>query len=1857
MVQCDDCDQWYHYGCVGVDANVADVSWSCEQCRISSSIPKVTHTSTPTTVYVNTSTEAGILPISQQAFLTLPSSVTDNAKGNVGKFTTTTLPTAPSVLTSALPMVYTTPTMSYVPDVTWQFGHQPTTTTMVPTTHQATYIQQQMPFNYVQPGFMPYLQSQPAVATTTTNAQYFGDITRQRNMELQKLEEEMLYKRQCLENKYKILSEANQLPTPYTQIITPAVGPTTTQIAARNAIPKQLPNFNGDPEDWPLFISSFENSTAVAGYSNAENLIRLQASLKGKARDLVKNKLLLPQMVPEIIQTLRMCFGRPEHILERVIAKARSMPPIKDKLDALIEYAMCVRNICATMEGCQLLPHLDNPLLVKELVDKLPNNHKLSWAMCKKDDRVPAVKAFSDWLYHVAEAASTVTPLFVKSGAALNTHSRDEGNKQNSDKRANKTTVSTECIICKYTGHKPAQCEVFKNMSLNKKWECVKAKNMCRQCLGTHKQRCNFNNECGVDGCKYKHNPLLHKNQNVGAQNVPAVDNATNNAENSNSNQQNAVVNTHGNSQHDTQPLFRIIPVNIHSQNKIKKVFAFLDEGSSVTLIEKGTFEELGLEGERDPLCLKWTGDTTRMESDSVRAAITISNVSNNKQFTLNAVHTVTNLGLSTQTVDADEISKRYPYLANIPIESYHNATPTMLIGANNWNLAIPLKIREGKWHQPIASKTRLGWTLQGGSSAGINGLRLNIHMCDCQHKYDELHDMVKQYFKLESARPAQLLSSDDQKSMSILERTCKKVNNHYEIGLLWRNENVKLPDSYKHAFDRSLCLKNKLNKDSSLKSTIQKQIDNLVSKGYAKKLTSNELKVHHEKTWYLPIFVVKNPNKPDKIRLVWDAAAKSNGMALNDFMMTGPDLLKPLAEILLKFRVGKTAICGDISEMFHRVNVKESDMHAQRFLWHDKNDDLQNPSIFVMHALTFGISCAPCIAHFVRDKNADQFKTQHPRAVEAIQENHYVDDFIDSAPGEEEALKLAMQVREIHAAAGFKMHNWSSNSKMVLNQLYDNNSTEQSMQDWGTTTKILGMYWDPNNDEFRYICRFARLRRDVLNESITPTKRETLQVLMSIFDPLGFVSCYTIGLKILLQEIWRSGIAWDENLSDTLNQKWCKWKSTIQLITSVRIQRCYSLVLPTADEVQLHTFVDAGENAYAAVCYLRIKKNNDVFVTLVAAKSKVAPLKPLSVPRLELQAALLGTRLAKMITQIQRIRIDSHFWWSDAKTILRWLQMDPKKFQQFVMHRVGEILETTNVNQWRWVPSKQNPADFATKVPAPSNSKMWFEGPDFLRAPTNEWPQCEDFGELDETEIKRSALVIRKVQNFKLNIEYFSNWKRLYRAVATFILYCNKLKEITKQKNLKIYKNIDAEMIEMAQTFLIKYAQKDEFSNELFNLKNGKPIEKASKLISLNVYLDKNDIMRCRGRAEYLNNHEDAIILPENHHITFLLVRFFHEKFRHQSHETAINEIRSQYYIPRLRVLFRKVRRLCQWCKINHAKPSLPQMASLPAARLAAFERPFTFVGVDYFGPIQVAVGRRREKRWGVIFTCLTIRAVHIEVAHSLDTSSCIMSIRNFISRRGTPKEIYSDNGTNFKAAEKILCSQIKNINLSKIQTTFQLIKWKFNPPAAPHMGGAWERLVKSIKTVLYSICPSMSFSDESLKSALCEVEFTINCRPLTFVSLECSDDEAITPNHLLIGSSDGYKPVANENVDLRQRWHKTQEFANQFWRRWLKEYVPVISRRSKWFTKQPPIKVGDIVVIVDADLPRNSWPKGMVIDTIVAKDGQVRRVTVKTKNSVLERPVAKLAVLDVEGSGSSSKLDSSNSFTEEGTVAACVK
>ncbi|XP_073815948.1 uncharacterized protein [Musca autumnalis] len=479
-----------------------------------------------------------------------------------------------------------------------------------------------------------------------------------------------------------------------------------------------------------------------------------------------------------------------------------------------------------------------------------------------------------------------------------------------------------------------------------------------------------------------------------------------------------------------------------------------------------------------------------------------------------------------------------------------------------------------------------------------------------------------------------------------------------------------------------------------------------------------------------------------------------------------------------------------------------------------------------------------------------------------------------------------------------------------------------------------------------------------------------------------------------------------------------------------------------------------------------------------------------------------------------------------------------------------------------------------------------------------------------------------------------FSKWKRLLRTTAYFLRFVDYI------KSLKIEKGEFAqEELVNASNFLMRQAQQKKYFHELSCLRTGESIPKSSEIYKKSPFIDLSGVLRVDGRidkAKIPEEQKNPIILPKSSYITNLLIMDYHIKYHHMNHETAVNEIRQQYSINKLRTAYKHVTRNCQWCKVYKVKPNVPLMAKLPRARLASFESPFSYTGLDFFGPLMVTVGRHKEKRYGCLFTCLTMRAVHIELGHSLNTSSCILAIRNFMARRGIPREFFSDNGTNFVGAERELREALNDVDKNAFvrEFTTTTTKWNFNPPSSPHMGGAWERLVRSIKTVLYKITPSRAPSDEVLFSNLIEVENIINSRPLAYVPIGDEVEEAITPNHFLVGSSNGLKPMSmcdDSGVVLRQSWLISQQYANMFWKKWLAEYLPSLTCRSKWFERHAPLRKGDLVVIVDPFFPRNVWPRGKVLETRLAKDGQVRSAKVLTATGILERPVAKLAVLDV--------------------------
>jgi hypothetical protein len=448
-----------------------------------------------------------------------------------------------------------------------------------------------------------------------------------------------------------------------------------------------------------------------------------------------------------------------------------------------------------------------------------------------------------------------------------------------------------------------------------------------------------------------------------------------------------------------------------------------------------------------------------------------------------------------------------------------------------------------------------------------------------------------------------------------------------------------------------------------------------------------------------------------------------------------------------------------------------------------------------------------------------------------------------------------------------------------------------------------------------------------------------------------------------------------------------------------------------------------------------------------------------------------------------------------------------------------------------------------------------------------------------------------------------------------------------------------------------MKYVQRQQCHDELMRLKNiGKSeqspettrtVKKTSSLYKLDVMVI-NDVLRVGGRLERSTIPEDAkhkIILPSNHPVTTLIIQHYHQISGHSGREYVLALLRSRYWVIHGSRAVRKVLSSCTAWRRRQAPPGRQKMANLPEDRVTPGKPPFSFVGIDFFGALYVKRGRTEVKRYGCLFTCLSIRAIHIEITHSLDTNSFMNALRRFIARRGRPEEIRSDNGGNLVSGQREIQACISDWNQGRIHEYLlqQNIRWVFNPPTGSHHGGVWERCIRTVRKIMLALVKGQTLDDEGLTTLMCEVEYIVNGRPITTVSTDPRDDEPLTLKHLLLLRSTAELPLGNfERADLysRKRWRQVQYLADQFWRRWTRDYLPLLQQRSKWNIPHRNFTTGDIVLLIDEQTVRNSWPLGKVLDVYPGKDGLVRKLKVKTSTATLERPIDKCVLLEAVSS-----------------------
>ncbi|UYV66657.1 hypothetical protein LAZ67_4002469 [Cordylochernes scorpioides] len=1067
---------------------------------------------------------------------------------------------------------------------------------------------------------------------------------------------------------------------------------------------------------------------------------------------------------------------------------------------------------------------------------------------------------------------------------------------------------------------------------------------------------------------------------------------------------------------------------------------ALLDNGSQRSLITEKCAAKLGIPIRRKRIAVGGLGDQLL----EISLALVLTKLTNNiPSFTVKKINYSHMKGL----ILADP--------------SYFKAREIdVILGSDIVFNLIQEGRRNGNENEPSAIHSKLEWLVYGPTSVSERQSFRNM-----AHFSSELEseDLIKRFWELESIPLEEIPTKEEKDCEShYLKNVVRDESGRYIVRLPFKESAEKLGQSKSIAISRFLNLEKRLEQNENIYVQYKQFMNEYIRLGHMKASCS----LQTEPKYYIPHHCILKA-QPTKLRVVFDASTKTTTqISLNDLLHVGPKLQNNIFNILLKFRTNSVALVADIEKMYRQIRLHPDDIKYQTILWKDCKDlELQEYNLLTV---TYGLACAPYLAIRTLHQIAHEVQVSNPRVSKIIREDFYVDDLQTGCPTVEDAKGLVQQLIVVLGSGGFVLRKWVSNETSIIEDLPlllrgKGEVMEFNRKESGVN--VLGIQWDPSYDTLNISCKSG--------PADIKSKRQIVSAIARIYDPCGWLSPTTVVLKLLLQEIWKLKIGWDEDIPASIQRKWNTFEREMKHFQQISIPRCIFQRNLLIYNMQMHGFCDSSELAYSAVCYLRITyENNQIETILLTAKTKVAPIKKIPIPRLELCAALMLAQLQSQTTQTLPFNIDEQFYWTDSKIVLAWITSESKKWQIFVANRVAKIQDLTAAHSWQYISGKQNPADLATRGILPScliNSKLWWHGPVWLA--------------LD----------------------------------------------------------------------------------------------------------DSQGILRVGGRLRHSDldiDQKHPMLIPKDHLVTKLIVMHYHINNLHSGTQLTLSLIRNKFWIPSGRNLIKRVLNQCIVCLKSKSKAIHQIMGDLPKNRLLP-GRPFEKIGIDLAGPIQAKPMLKRSKVifkfYIVLFVCFTTKAIHLEISSDLTAETFLAALKRFISRRGRPTDIYSDNATNFKGASNILKERWKLFKAANIQdfSAIESINWHFIPP------------------------------------------------PLTFVSNDPNDLTALTPGHFLIGNAIRHDAESDHSaLNLRSRWSLIKPQRDYFWNRWSYEYLHQLQERRKWRTSHPDVNIRDLVMLKEQNKPLQ-WKLARIVQIFPGEDDHVRVVLLRTPKGLLKRPITKICPL----------------------------
>ena len=1617
-----------------------------------------------------------------------------------------------------------------------------------------------------------------------------------------------------------------------------------------NSLPPAKPiKFSGEIIEYPKWRSTFDLLIENKALLPHQKLVYLQDYLSGEALDLVKGVCSLnsAEAYIEARRKLDEKYGDPFDITEAFRDRLESWPRLADNdSKGLQKYSNFLDQCVVTMSAVSELGKLSDPREMKGFPNTLPSALMNKWSRLAGSlrydhKRHPTFHEYSAFVKKEAFlASSNTTSVEALSKACKNTtkkkstssskssttlHTTVEPSSQPSTTNSGKPaqTAKKMCHMCKsQDSHNTIDCRKLSKLPHAKQQEFMKSEQLCSRCLrkGHSIDKCYVKVKCAH--CKADHATCLHNSKKAPTESTESKDKAP------------ATETTvhHISSEKGSGLTTMILPVYVSSlENPDNEtlVYALVDNMSDTSFICTDTADYL--KAASTPAKLRMSTMTTRNKMVRCKKylQLRVRGMNSDNPIFIPQTYSMACIPGNRAHIPTPETARRWKHLKKLvnKVSPLQSCEISLLIGFNCPAASNPLSTMKGSLTKPYGIETILGWSIVGGISNGTNQLMVCNRIITEELPSEEILQCLQEDFSYEEGPP---MSQNDLLFMKRMKESVTTVDGHYTMPLPFK-QTPQLPNNRSYAMKRFQGLQRKLAANPVLNSKYREFMTDIISRGEAQPCNSDE------DGWYIPHHGVFSPHNPDKLRVVFDCSASYQGYSLNKQLLQGPDLNNNLAGLLCRFRKDKIAVTCDIQKMFHQFRVTKDHRKFLKFLWYkDGTDEIIDHQ---MNVHLFGATSSPSCSIFGLKQLASDHSHDYPRASSFIHDNFYVDDGLISLSTPSEAIQLIKDAQALTKKGNLVLHKFLCNNAEVAQALGCDGPTTKDLSSNSAVNRALGLIWDISKDTFKF--------SDKSDKPKPITRRGLLSTVASVFDPLGFLSPFTLKGKLLIQELCKDEKEWDDPLTDDQTTKWKKWLDNLPDLESFKVPRCFfDKELNYQDySVELHLFADASSYAYGTCAYIRMIEStlSHISVSLVMSKSRVGPQKAVTIPRLELQAATLSVKLSDFLIRELKYPELKVFYWSDSETVLGYIANEAKAFHTFVCNRVQRIKDSSTTSQWHYVSTDENPADMVSRgVDVSQLSEEWLHGPGFLSdlsfnmldQPTRTFPLKDDDPEIKK--VFTHAISTEAEQDLLSMFDKYNSWTQVTHVIS-YILRLG-----SRYRKNDVHPNSSRVFFTIARLLQQTY-----FSEEMEKLQSGMPLTKQHSMFKLDPFINSEDgLLRVGGRLEDSLSSYDRkhpVILPGSAHLTKLYASLKHAETAHQGKLTTMNHIRASgvYLFGQGARMVSSVIHNCLKCIRLRGRPITQKMSSLPTVRTEPTP-PFTHVGMDVFGPFSCKDGRKESKRYGLIFTCLASRGVHLELLEDMSTDCFINSFRCFTSIRGPVQTLLSDQGTNFVGARNEFHQSLLNMMDGKAQRYLKSkqCQFKFNVPSASHMGGSWERLIRTVRNVMKGILleqTSSRLDTASLRTLLYECMAIVNSRPLTVDQL--NQDSTIeplplSPNMLLTMKTDVHSspPGDFEEPDLysRKRWRRVQYLAQQFWSRWKKEYLHQLQSRQKWNSEQRNLQIGDIVLLGESDQPRCDWKLALVTETYASRDDLVRKVRLHIGNGhYLDRPVHKLVLL----------------------------